>query len=359
MITVSKHYGLFLLLISLLPLTAIAQPITLENAFWEYSVDPKQAEQLVLSADKQTLWVGSNLGIEQRNANTGKLVRVLSNFSKVTDQRILALTGDQHNGIWIGTAHHLMHLGRDEHEVTVINTAPLTTPETGFQLLADDGHNGLWVGTQTQGIAQFKQDSQSWHLLNSDNSILPANTISGLVKTGHGGLWLLTTNSGIHFSFVYRSFQGEWKVVDSSYTRTFGPPNLAGDNYDGVWIGTPMENDYSLTPQHLRHGHLQHLNSLGEWRDYESNAIIAAGTDPPIAYNPDSPYVSIHGLSRDDKGGLWFVGIPTLVYLNPLEEWQHFHHSNITFSSMISAHDHFKLPVVSDGDQGVWSLPLS
>ncbi|WP_286019281.1 two-component regulator propeller domain-containing protein, partial [Candidatus Venteria ishoeyi] len=50
-----------------------------------------------------TLLVATTGGIELRNANTGKLIRIITNLDGLPENNIRALQVDKNNGVWVAT----------------------------------------------------------------------------------------------------------------------------------------------------------------------------------------------------------------------------------------------------------------
>ena len=74
-----------------------------ENANWEIYTNRSRIQALLLSDDKTTLWVGTEGGLEERNALNGVLKRVYTQQSGLPDNDVRALHSDDQGGIWVGT----------------------------------------------------------------------------------------------------------------------------------------------------------------------------------------------------------------------------------------------------------------
>ncbi|OAD20565.1 GGDEF family protein, partial [Candidatus Thiomargarita nelsonii] len=179
-----------------------------ENAVWEVFTNRNFIHTLALSEDEKTLWVGTDEGgLEQREATTGKLVRVFTNLDGLPSNVINSFLGDLGGGLWIGTDGGLVHrsdLGKwtfytDPFEL--LNWFPITT-------LLSDGRGGLWIGVdtyETEGISGLVHRSvdDEWTIYNIPD--LPSFSVESLLSDDGGGLWVGTDNSGL----AYRSGEGE------------------------------------------------------------------------------------------------------------------------------------------------------
>jgi len=78
------------------------QLVSLENANWEVFTNRSSIRAILPSDDGKTLWVGTDGGLEQRDASTGELVRVFTNLDGLPGNNITALESDGSGGLWIG-----------------------------------------------------------------------------------------------------------------------------------------------------------------------------------------------------------------------------------------------------------------
>ncbi|BAP57552.1 two-component system sensor histidine kinase/response regulator [Thioploca ingrica] len=65
-----------------------------ENAQWEVFTNRSSIQALLLSEDGKTLWVGTDGGLEKRDAQTGEIQQVLTNLDGLPDNRVSALLSD-------------------------------------------------------------------------------------------------------------------------------------------------------------------------------------------------------------------------------------------------------------------------
>jgi len=180
---------------------------SLENAAWEIFTNRDWVAALALSEDEETLWVGTEGGLEQRDAATGELVRVFTNLDGLPSNTILALLGDDSGGLWIGTYDGGLAYLSQSGEWRIYNTDNSDLPNNEINALLGDDSGGLWIGTWGSGLAYLSQSGE-WRIYNTENSGLPLDNITALLGDDSGGLWIGTSGSGL----AYLSQSGEWSI---------------------------------------------------------------------------------------------------------------------------------------------------
>jgi len=340
--------------------------IELENQVWEIFADRSWINAITLSQDEETLWVGTNGSLEQRDASSGLLERVFTNLDGLPHNHITALLSDGSKGIWIGTwGGGLAHRNVDGEWTKVTYPERLSSIVTS---LASDRQGGLWVGTY-RGFA-YRSVNGQWTLYNATNNSMPAQLqyteIRALLSDDKDGLWIGMGEVGL----VYRSVSGEWTIYNTDNSDL--PQNwcntLLSDGSGGLWIGTDRG--------------LAHLSGSGQWTIYNtdnselhSNAVsvlssdgnggLWIGTGSGLAhrsvngkwtvYNSELPKNGIRALFNDNRGGLWIGtwdsvtwGGGELVYRNVRNEWSIFN----TNTSGLPGNGVGALS--SDGSGGLW-----
>ncbi|MBF0200062.1 MAG: hypothetical protein HQK66_01890 [Desulfamplus sp.] len=252
-----------------------------EDATWKIYTNTSHVQCMTLSHDGNTLWVGTNGGLEQRDAETGQLIRLFTKLDGLPDNDVRSLLSDGNGGIWIGTGGGLAHLSDDE-KWRVYNTKNSGLPSNYVQSLLSDGNNGIWIGAATQwshgvglGLVRFCNDG-TWTAYDTNNSGLPDNDINSLLSDDNGGIWV-----GTFYGLAHISNDGTWTVYDkdnsglpSDYVRS-----LLLDGNGGIWIGTTDDG-------------LAHLSDDGKWEVYTQS-------------NSKMPGNSISALLSDGNGGIW------------------------------------------------------
>ena len=268
--------------------------ISAENAYWEILTDRSQVNALSLSENDKTLWVGTNGGLEKRDALSGSLQRVFLHVDGLPDNHITTLLIDDHSGLWIGTNEGLAH-SSDQEQWTVYNTENSKLPLNEITALLSDDQGGVWIGTyyyhctkkdeygnceseeQKSALAHLTAHGE-WTVYTSENSKLSEQRISLLLKDGEEGIWTETEGT-----VVYLTMLGEFTVYpkESSQLPDAYIQLLQNHERDNPWI----DNTSGLV----------HLN-----KQHDSVAYVRENTG--------LPYVSLDNLRGDGLGGLWIVG---------------------------------------------------
>jgi len=250
-----------------------------ENAVWEVFTNRSEVRAIVVSEDEKTVWVGTEGGLEQRDAATGELVRVSTSLDGLPDNWITALSFDGANGgLWIGTRFGGLAYRSASGDWTVYNTDNSGLPSNDIWALSIDGSSGgLWIGTLNAGLV-YRSIGDDWTVYNQENSRLPNNRVEVLSIDSSGGLWIGTYDSGL----AYRSIGGDWTVYNTDNSGL--PYNyiqaLSIDSSGGLWIGTDGEG-------------LAYLRDGDDWTVYNIE-------------NSGLPSNAINALSFDgSSGGLW------------------------------------------------------
>ncbi len=341
---------------------------SVENAQWEVFTNRSEINALLLSENRKTLWVGTNGGLEKRDAQTGELQQVLLNTDGLPDNSIVSLLSDGQGGLWIGTGNGLARLSANG-QWTVYDKNNSELPSNGVEALFSDGAGGLCVATTdnlfnyttylsadgkwnsinmgssvlisalltdgaggvwmgSRGSKDFLYGNGLLHgtsdgqvtLYNKDNSDLPSNDVIALLNDKAGGMWIATLNGLAHLSV-----DGQWKIYRPNDSGL--PHNrikaLLSDGMDGLWIGT-------------QYGGLAHLSTNGAWTVYNKN-------------NSGLPDNDISTLLSDGAGGVW-IGTDggNLVHLSVSGTWiVHDESSNGPSSNFVRA-------LLSDGAGGLW-----
>ncbi|MCP4700627.1 MAG: hypothetical protein GY862_27800 [Gammaproteobacteria bacterium] len=176
-----------------------------DNATWTVYTSRKSIQSLALSADGAVLWAGSEGGLEQRDAHSGRILRVYTHLDGLPDNSLAALLPDADGGLWAGTSRgDLARLDPAGHwTVYIIQNSG--SPDNEVRALYEDEQGNLWIGT-FKGLVQLDKNG-SWWVYGTHNG-LPNNEIGALQGDGAGGLWIGSSRGGL----VYRSADGGFTV---------------------------------------------------------------------------------------------------------------------------------------------------
>jgi len=254
-----------------------------ENALWEVFTYTNSVTSIACSDDSHTLWVGTIGGLEQRDAATGKRLRLLTNFDGLPSNWVTSLIDDQNGGIWVGTGNDPLFFGTYgglAHLDAAGNWRAYDQDNSGLPSnwvtsLLDDKNGGIWIGTGNGGLAHLDA-AGNWRAYDQNNSGLPDNYVQSLLDDKNGGIWIGTWGNGL----AHLDAAGNWRVYDQDNSGL--PDNyvqsLLDDKNGGIWIGT--------------YGGLAHLDADGNWRAYDQ-------------YNSGLPDHWVTSLLDDKNGGIW------------------------------------------------------
>lgn len=387
---------------------SILEPtVSLENSIWKVFTHQNNIRAMALSEDGTVLWIGTESGLEQRDATTGELRRVLTIFDGLPENDVRALTHDDHGGLWIGigddrlahlsssyewTVFNLVNSGlsfnraytllSDENggvwmgswygllhfnsnsEWTVFDAAHSDLPDDDVSALLADGNHGLWIGTLDGGLAHFSAKGQ-WTLFKTTNSDLPDNDITALTSDDKGGLWIGTYGGGL----VHFDGRKQWEVFN---TQNSDLPDdristLIKDDNHGIWVGTQNSGltyrssqgtwaTFNTENSDLPDNNLSALLTTGNnklWLGTETGHLVHFNIqDEEITFNvvnANLPDNNIRTLLSDDNKGVWLGSYNGgLAHLNAQLEWKTFNTNNSQLP------DNNIRALVSDNNGGLW-----
>ncbi len=345
---------------------------------WELFLSRKIIQALAFSHDGATLWVGTQGGgLEERDAITGELRRVLTRQEGLPSNNISALESDE-NGLWIGTHYggglvHMRSNGAFTRYDSENSEFPGRFGESGnVRCLLSDNQGGIWIGTRN-GLAHLKSDG-SWEVFNEDNSDLPDDSISALQPDGAGGIWIGVFGDAL----VHLTAENRWEIFteENSDLPSDGITELLADGKGGVWIGTSYDGLGHFDGQEIWHTNATYddITSLvldGDWGVW----IGGSGGEGLVYVNGDwenwdeTPFNSksvfsdwskatvrsVYALLPDGNGGVWAGTWNGLAHLDSEGQWRYFAD---TVLGLMNSDTNALLP---DGHGGVWvgSKPMS
>jgi len=274
---------------------------SLENAQWEVFTNRSEINALLLSEDGKTLWVGTNGGLEKRDAQTGEVLRVFtSTEGLLPSNRITALLNDNNGGLWIGTDYYerLAHYTFDgQWKVFSAENSGLF----GSDVIAILNYNedDLWIeyygmsrGSIYKRSAHYTADGQ-WQVFNTENSEFHINNAWTLLSDHQLGLWI-----GTDWGFVHYAVDGQWQTFYDYRLPATGTQVLLSDNQNGLWIGTSGMG-------------LGHYTGDKQWQVFDKE-------------NSGLPNNIVSALLNDNQGGLWIGTDEGLAHYTASGQWRVF-----------------------------------
>ncbi len=201
-------------------------------------------QSLLLSENKKILWVGTNGGLEKRDAQSGELLRVLTNKDNLPSNNITTLQNDISGGIWIGTMNGEIIYYDTNEKLTTFNKKNSKLSGTPICSLLNDGKGGVWIGEGTgtksdtmleeTGLVHIQHDGKS-AVFNSFNSDL-YGAISGLSKDSDGNIWVGTNGGLSHYNINNANWETITKENGKLPSGNIG--DLVSDKNGGLWIAS-------------------------------------------------------------------------------------------------------------------------
>jgi len=172
--------------------------------------------------------------------------------------------------------------------------------------LAQDQAGFLWVGTQG-GLSRWDgYRFRNYTNVAGDSHSLPDNFIMAVHVDRRGLLWVGTANGGLA---RYRPESDDFVTYNSknSALSPGGVRAIAGDDADGLWIGTDKGLDYMAgvaEPAHARITHYRH--------DDADPASPPGGAVRALYVDPHGTLwaAALKGLARRARGAAGFVPLP-------------------------------------------------
>ncbi len=248
--------------------------------------DVKELDLPELIGSEKDLDKDDNIWITYKN-DTGK---------ELPEASVRSMEYDKDGNLWIGTNNGGLSMRTPSGKWTTIKeikteNAGTVKVDTCYAIVQRE--NGeLWItlgGPITpQGI--LVKTDESWKLLNTGNSLLPATFVQELELDGNGGLWIGTQNGA-----VYVDKDNNWKVyTEKEGLLPYSVDALEPDGEGGAWIGYyPDVKGDEESPIYI--GGYQHLAADGTVTTYE-------GFD-----NTNFNVNWVRSISMDNKGGVWVV----------------------------------------------------
>jgi ligand-binding sensor domain-containing protein len=323
MSTFVNSLSLILLLQLWIPVV-LAQDTSVGNTSWKIFNSRKHVNAITQSKDGQTLWVATLGGLEQREANTGRLIRTFTNIDGLLGF-INTVYVDDNNTLWIGgTATGLVRLSSSDSKWEFFS--PFTDrfiPSHNVTAIQPDGEGGVWIAMigfpKTGGIAHFTA-SEQWEIFTTENSDLPWNDIQILKRDKNGELWAAGYNGDVEM------FRFDDDDNDNSIRVPSPGPGLLHRNRSGVWEVFNPENS-ALPSVYIQDIHLD--DKGGVWVSTGDQGLAYRALDGQWtlfnAENSGLPNNHLRELISDDDGGLW-IGLADgrLVHRTQEDNWETF-----------------------------------
>lgn len=147
--------------------------------------------------------------------------------SKIADNQINALSIDNNNVKWVGTANGLTRIEGSNWMVFDIQNSPL--PSSYITSVLTENNGVVWIGTD-KGLAKYH--GQKWTVYKKYNSALPDERISCMAYDSVRKItWIATANG-----FVSIDERNNWKVYDELGDEVIY--DMEVDRNGALWLAT-------------------------------------------------------------------------------------------------------------------------
>ncbi len=274
-----------------------------DNASWQIFNSRKGINKITLSNDSKIMWVATNGGLEQRDATTGRLLKIFSNIDGLIGS-IGTLYRDSDDGLWMGTAGGLAYLDVNQN-VTLVTPDNSPLPSYFITDITSDKSGGFWLSTiayprlENGGLAHYTANQQ-WEFENNQLTGLPTNDVQSIKLDLNGELWASAYNGDVeiyredsngrftlippsNIGLMHRKSDGSWETINTSNSGL--PSNYIQDfqfdSIGGLWISTGDKG-------------LAHRDVNGSWQVFNTQTGL--------------PNDRLHNLIFAENGDLW-IGI--------------------------------------------------
>jgi len=369
-----------------LKITVIStQTLSMENANLKVFANRSKINALLLSEDERILWVATNGGLEQRDADTGEVKAVFTTSDGLRSNWVGHLVTDSNGYIWV-TGGHDVARSRDNKTwesfdslgyissifadsnggiwVTGIMDLAYHYPDgtlvrindSTYSVVEPDGHGGMWIGNRVSsnfGLTHRHADGTA-KFFTPNNSDLPGRYVISLLDDNRG-VWVGLAETGLAY---FHEEDDTWEIFNTENSAL--PDNkivtLLDDNKSGIWIGTPN----SLVHRHADGVVWEVFNipeQLNEITSIHTDGRdgLWVGTDNGLArFHADSRWETFDQLNEitsihtDGRDGLWVGTDNGLARFHADSRWETFDTYSKLPSNSINA-------LASDGSKGFWA----
>ena len=190
-------------------------------------------------ADNDSIWIGTNMGVNIYDLRSGKIVFLGGNDS-LPAAFYWSIIKDRPGNIWFGTAGSLFY--RDARDRKIYNAKRIPGLAKlnmgGVRVIFEDSKGRLWFGTNSNGLVMFdakRNHARNWKRTEENDSTIIGNTITSITEDKNGIIWAASFIGIVSLD----PSNGRFK----QYTRKQGLPSiktstLLVDEHNRLWIGS-------------------------------------------------------------------------------------------------------------------------
>ncbi|XUW99753.1 MAG: two-component regulator propeller domain-containing protein [Dehalogenimonas sp.] len=223
--------------------------ISIQGTFDQFFNDPTNSGSLsyniiraLCSAKDGSIWVGTLLGLNKYDMQTGVFSRYISTITDsntLSSNSILSVAEDADGRIWVGT--YVAGLNCIDLQQKTISRYVADSTKSGsivdntVNCLLNDSKGNLWIGTM-RGLNLYDPRSDSFSLINKDDSNLSNIMVIDLIESKNGILWLATNGNGVIKYDPKSDLNTLITTKDGLSSNTI--VSIEEDNKGNIWLGT-------------------------------------------------------------------------------------------------------------------------
>ena len=341
-----------------------------------------------LHFNQNTLWVGTAKGLDSLNINSskGEIANIKHyahqpyNLHSLSNDKILSLTSDKDNNIWIGTRiglnkFNLQSLTFNHYAENPNSNTSLNFNEVSRFLKTPD--NNVWIGTWGGGLNFYDSKTEQFKHYRrdpKDPNSLANNTIATLFKDDDQQIWVGTFGRGVSIFNPNTQNFTQLKPSNQNKLTRQRVTGIVKKSQHEYWLSTfgsglALYNKQSNTIEYFKHKK-DTLNSLSDNRiititaDSQKRLWIGTWNNGLSVYDPvkkqfkhfkhnpnDKNSISnntINALHIDSQQQLWVAtGYGLNLFHTTTEQFTHYDSSNGLNTDAITA-------LTSDKQGNIW-----
>jgi len=304
-----------------------------ENAQWKVLTNRSQINALLLSDDRDKLWVGTNGGLEQWDTQRGGIKKILTRSDGLPSNKIISLASDHNGGLWFATEKkdivHLDSQGKQKIYSGKSLPSGKPLPYSKISNIVDNNESGIWFNN-----FQLSCEGGSSH----DDLPLHGDDLSDCDNYNH-----------LEDTLVYLSYGGEWIIyndpeetrkkfdllLESGYSYSYHIGEILPDGNGGVWLTVYQDQstpeDYIISYidsdgnrsvkqaddaeyKRLYNQYQQNTPRVGDsgliYLNHHKDDDTLSRTDVGLLFNSFNKFIDDH------KNGLWVLGNEGVLHID-------------------------------------------
>lgn len=198
----------------------------------------------------ETLWIGTNWGLNKFNKATNTFKRFLSDpkdSTSLSNDNVTSIAEDNLGNIFVGTQNgglNILNKKTGRFKRHLHNPENLLSVNSNYitSLYFDKRSRKMWIGTD-KGLAVYDSNDSSItrYVHNSDDlTSISSNYVTCIEKDSQGNLWIGTQNGGISIFDVEKKsfFRNPLDPLDPHSINSASLLSIYKDKDDNMWLGS-------------------------------------------------------------------------------------------------------------------------